>query len=123
MECGILDGTINHKQNPRLNRVGRPEGGAHILHDGNRTQQVEKRLGNTQRRKSHVFFVYYSPLNFLFLSITEFFLYCAGLAHGSPCLQTPNYNSLLISNKPIFSGEIVGSLFVLDQRDPGTGKE
>src|SRR5574337_887708 len=35
-----------------------------------------------------------------------------GLAHDSSWLQTPNCNSLLISNKTIFSGEIFSSLFV-----------
>ena len=47
-----------------------------------------------------------------------------GLAHGLPWFQTPNCNSLPIPNKPIFAGEITGSLFVLGQhfgdlyRDP-----
>lgn len=39
-----------------------------------------------------------------------------GLAHGSPCLQTPNCNSLLIPNKIIFVGEMSGCLFALGQQ-------
>ena len=64
-------------------------------------------------------FVYYSPPNFLFPSIKLFvslFLAKQGLAHGLPWLQTLNYNSLLISNKPIFAGEASGSLLVLGQQ-------
>ena len=38
-----------------------------------------------------------------------------GLAQGSPWLQTLNCSSLLIPNKPIFAGEIYGSLFVSGQ--------
>ena len=42
------------------------------------------------------------------------------LAHGSSWLQSPNCNSLLILNKPIFVGEIAGSLFVLCQHFGGS---
>ena len=38
-----------------------------------------------------------------------------GLAHGFPWLQTPICNSVLIPNKPVFDGEISGSLFVSGQ--------
>ena len=41
------------------------------------------------------------------------------LACGSPWLQTLNCNSLLISNKPIFAGEISGHLFDLGQHFGG----
>ena len=36
---------------------------------------------------------------------------------GSPWLQTQNCNSLLIPNKPVFTGEIPGRLFALGQQN------
>ena len=39
-----------------------------------------------------------------------------GLPCGLSWSQTPNFNCLLIQNKPIFAGEISGSLFVLGQQ-------
>ena len=67
--------------------------------------------------KSHGFFVYYGPPNFLLPSLKEFSLPChMGTAHGSPWLQTPNCNYLLlILNKPIFVREITVRLFVVGQ--------
>ena len=70
----------------------------------------------TQPMKSHGFFVYCSPPNFLFLSVKGLFPCLWGLARGSPRLQTLKCNSLLILNKLIFAGEISGSLFVSDQQ-------
>ena len=53
-------------------------------------------------------------------SIKAFSFPCCGrLACGSPWLQTLNCNSLLILNKPIFVGEISGTLFVLGQHFGG----
>ena len=66
--------------------------------------------------KIHGLFFSYSLPNFLFSSITAFSFPCLwGLVHDYPRLQTPNCNSLLILNQPIFDGEISGSLFVLGQ--------
>ena len=45
-----------------------------------------------------------------------------GLTHGSPQLQTLNYNSLLISNKLISAGKISGKLFILGQHFGGPYK-
>ena len=41
--------------------------------------------------------------------------FCRGLSYGSPWLRTLNWNSILIQNRPIFAGEISGSLFVSGQ--------
>ena len=45
--------------------------------------------------------------------------FCRGLSHGLPWLQTLNCNSILIQNRPIFAGEISGSLFVSGQHWDG----
>lgn len=52
-------------------------------------------LARTQPMKGHRLSVYWSPHNFLFLSVIFFFLLmsCGGLACGSPRLQTLNCDS------------------------------
>ena len=73
-------------------------------------------LARTQPMKSHRLLVYCSPPDFLLLSIKEFSSPgCPRTCTCLPWLQTLNFNSLLIPNKPIFAGEIAGSLFVLGQ--------
>lgn len=66
-------------------------------------------LTRTQPTKSHGLTFTYRPPKFLFPLYKSFPLhFCWGLAHGLPWLQT---DSPLILNKPIFVGEITGSLF------------
>ena len=71
----------------------------------------------TQPMKSHELFIYHHPPNFLSSSVkVSASLTMQGLARGSPCLQTPNCNSLLTPNKIIFVGEMSGCLFALGQQ-------
>lgn len=73
-------------------------------------------LAGIQTKKSQTLFAYSGPPNFLFLSMKASSFPCAGgPACGSSWLQTRNCSSLLILNKPIFAGEIPGSVFVLGQ--------
>ena len=77
--------------------------------------------------KSYELF-YSGPLNFLLPSIKEFSFSCPAkdldVAHrGSPWLQMPNCNYLLIPNVSIFIGAISGSLFALSQHLGGLYKE
>ena len=58
------------------------------------------------------------PTSFSTLLKASFFPCQWGIAHCSPSLQTSNFSSLLILHKPIFTGEISGSLFVLDKESP-----
>ena len=70
--------------------------------------------------KSHGLSVYYSPPNFLFLSVKAcYFPSVWKLALGLPWLQTLNCNSLLILSKPIFAGKISGRLFISGQHVGG----
>ena len=50
-------------------------------------------------------FVYYSPHNFLFPSIKEFFSFLQKTCKVVCLLQTLKYNSWLIPSKPAFAGE------------------
>ena len=79
------------KQKLQLSRVRRPESRALTPSDDSRAQQKDTSplLARTQPMKSHRLFVYYGHPNFLFL---------------------------LILKKPIFVGEISGSLFFLGQQ-------
>ena len=66
--------------------------------------------------KSHRFLVYYSPPNFFSSSIKEFSFPCyVGTCTWLTMAADPSCNSLLILNKPIFAGELSGSLFILGQ--------
>ena len=66
-------------------------------------------LTRTQPAKSHgLMFAIGLPNSFFPLYESFPLHFCWGLAHGLPWLQT---DSLLIGNKPIFVGEITGSLF------------
>ena len=91
-----------------MNGVGRPEGGA--LTDGSRAPPIGRR--QTQPMKSHGLFVYYAlPTSFPLYKIIASPC-CAETCTWLPWLQNLNCNSLLIPKKPIFAGEISGSLFV-----------
>lgn len=57
------------------------------------------------------------PISFSSLQKLSPSLVMQGLAGGSPCLQTPNCYSLLISNKSIFAQETAGCLFVSDEQN------
>ena len=116
---GYKISVVKNKQKPQLRRVGRPEGGALMPCDDSRAQE-----DSFPGKKSPGPFVYYSPPNFLFLSIKASpSLAVGGFARGSPWLQTLNYNSLLIliPNKPTFAGEISGSLFISGQHKKSSG--
>ena len=80
-----------------------------------RTQEEEDCfLTKTRQKKSHRFFVYYSPPSFLLPSRkASSFPYKVGTSTWSPWLQIPaDCNIMLIPNKPIFAGEISGCLFI-----------
>lgn len=67
--------------------------------------------------KSPELFICHHPPNFFSPSVkVSASLAMQGHARGSPCLQTPNCNSLLIPNKIIFVGEMSGCLFALGQQ-------
>ena len=85
-----------------------------IIEHNTKKKDSSSFLARTQPMKSHGFFVYYSHSNLIFLPIKLFSSPC--LPHSLLLLQTPNCNSLLIPNKPIFAREITGSLFVSGQQ-------
>lgn len=68
-------------------------------------------------------FVYYSPPNFLFLSIKVLALHCTGVCTWLPMVADLNCKSLLNLNKPIFAREISASLFISDQHFSGTYRD
>ena len=74
-------------------------------------------LARIQPMKSHGLFVYYSPPNFLFLSINEFsFPYHAGDLQVARRGCKPQIAILSCSQiNPFFAREIGGSLYVSDQ--------
>ena len=120
--------------------VKRPEGGALIPHDNNKTQQEEERLpllpskSSANERLSQLSQcqkplnseLSISPVDSLFTTAppTSFspfkksfpLLPAQGLAFGLLWLQALNCNFLLIQSKLTFAREVIGSLFVLGQQ-------
>ena len=101
------------KKKTETSRVGRPEGRALMLYNDSKSPTERKTstsfLTRTQPMKSHgLMFTIGLPNSFFPLYKSFLLHFCWGLAHSLPWAQT---DSVLILNKPIFVGEITGSLF------------
>ena len=101
-----------YKQKPQLNRIGWPEGGALIPRVHSPTGRRKTWQGSANDKPWTL--VYCSPPNFLFPSVKAFSLPCP--SRTCTWLADSDCSSLLIPNKPIFAGEILGSLFVSGQQ-------
>ena len=85
-----------------------------IAQPNRKKKDISSLLARTQPMKSNRLFITALPTFFSSLQMCSS-LAMWGLACGLLWLQTLNCNFLLISNKPIFAGEISGSLFVSGQ--------
>ena len=107
--------------NRNLNTIGRPEEGALTPFKDSRAQQEEEKVlffpgeDSANEKLWTLCLLQPSQLPFPPYKAFSFACYAGELALGSSWSQTPNSNSLLIPNKPVFAGEISGSLFISGQ--------
>ena len=102
-----------NKQKLQLNSAGRPEGGALTPCEDRRARQEEESSFLTRTRPAESLDSVYSQLPFcLYTSVLLLLPWGDLLA----VIADPEWNFLLIPNKPVLVGEISGGLFVSGQQ-------